>query len=150
MSPSSPDEAGLDPVGADVVALAVYGTLAPGERNHHHLSGLTGTWTSGVVHGHLHEEGWGLTYGFPGVVLDPSGPAVPVQVLTSADLPAHWARLDDFEGPGYVRVVTTVRTADGEVPAHIYAIRRDSAGTAIGGSSDRQGGRGMSRHDSDR
>jgi gamma-glutamylcyclotransferase (GGCT)/AIG2-like uncharacterized protein YtfP len=34
--------------------------------------------------------------------------------------PDHWARLDDFEGDGYERVVTTVRTPAGEIDASIY------------------------------
>jgi gamma-glutamylcyclotransferase (GGCT)/AIG2-like uncharacterized protein YtfP len=35
----------------------------------------------------------------------------------------HWARLDDFEGPGYERILTTVQTADGPVEGYIYAHR---------------------------
>jgi hypothetical protein len=45
--------------------------------------------------------------------------------LTSSSrstLPAHWARLDAFEGPGYQRVVTTVRTSTGDVDASIYVL----------------------------
>jgi pimeloyl-ACP methyl ester carboxylesterase len=43
----------------------------------------------------------------------------------SDDLPANWPRLDDFEGPGYRRVVATVLTADGDLPACMYVLRRD-------------------------
>jgi len=59
---------------------------------------------------------------YPALVLDPDGPTVDVYVLESVNLPAHWARLDTFEGPGYQRVVVTVYTAEGEREAQIYAL----------------------------
>ncbi|MCA2213010.1 methyltransferase domain-containing protein [Jidongwangia harbinensis] len=103
--------------------LATYGTLAPGRPNHHHLADLHGRWLTGEVHGRLVEAGWGADLGYPALIPDPAGPAVPVQVLESADLPAHWSRLDEFEGPGYRRVTTTVSTAHGDVTASIYVLR---------------------------
>ena len=102
--------------------LATYGSLAPGRPNHHQLDGLRGRWLHGQVHGALVDEGWGAALGYPALTLDPDGPAVDVHVFESADLPAHWARLDDFEGPGYRRVVTTVRTPDGDLEASIYVL----------------------------
>jgi gamma-glutamylcyclotransferase (GGCT)/AIG2-like uncharacterized protein YtfP len=105
--------------------LAVYGTLAPGERNHHVLAGLRGTWTNGVVHGERHPTGWGMTYGHPALVWDPDGPPVPVRVLHSSDLPAHWARLDAFEGDGYRRIVVPVTIGDRSEPANIYVLKSD-------------------------
>ena len=68
------------------------------------------------------DRGWGSGLGFPGMILDPSGPLVKVHLFESRDLPAHWARLDEFEGPGYRRVTTRVLTADGEVSACIYEL----------------------------
>lgn len=62
---------------------------------------------------------WGAALGYPALVLDPTGPAVAAQVFESTDLPAHWPRLDEFEGPGYERVVTTVHTDAGDVDASI-------------------------------
>lgn len=103
--------------------LATYGTLAPGRPNHHQLNGLDGRWFGGEVHGWLHEAGWGAALGFPALILDPAAPAVSVQVFESRDLPDHWSRLDDFEGPGYQRVVTTVSTPEGDLSASIYALR---------------------------
>jgi gamma-glutamylcyclotransferase (GGCT)/AIG2-like uncharacterized protein YtfP len=47
---------------------------------------------------------------------------VDVHVFEAADLPGHWARLDEFEGAGYRRVVTQVSTAEGEMPAWIYVL----------------------------
>lgn len=102
--------------------LAVYGTLAPGRPNEHRLSGLRGSWTPGVVRGTLLEDGWGAALGYPGIVLDADGPRVAVQLFTSDDLPAHWARLDDFEGDGYERVEVVVATDAGPLPAMIYVL----------------------------
>lgn len=105
-----------------VARLAVYGTLAPGEPNHHHLAQLSGRWIEGVVRGDLRNAGWGAAMGYPGLTLREDGPEVRVQVFESPDLADHWSRLDDFEGDGYRRVETTVRTPAGDVPAHIYVL----------------------------
>ena len=108
--------------GVEIHRLAVYGTPAPGRPNHHHLEGLKGRWSQGVVRGRLRAEGWGADMGFPGLVLDPGGRAIEVQMLDSADLPDHWAHLDAFEGPGYRRVLASVQ-ADGEIfEAWIYVL----------------------------
>ena len=80
--------------------LATYGSLAPGRPNHHHVAGLGGRWFPGEVRGRLVEAGWGAALGYPALILDPEGAAVPVQVLESADLLAQWSRLDAFEGAG--------------------------------------------------
>jgi gamma-glutamylcyclotransferase (GGCT)/AIG2-like uncharacterized protein YtfP len=58
------------------------------------------------------------------------GPVVEVQIFESADLPSHWPRLDDFEGPGYQRVVVPVETADGRLKASYYVNKPDSAPAA--------------------
>ena len=89
--------------------LATYGTLQPGRSNHHQMDGMSGVWEPGEVHGRLLPQGWGAALGYPGLILDPAGPPVAVQIFESDDLPAHWARLDAFEGEGYRRVVTTVQ-----------------------------------------
>jgi gamma-glutamylcyclotransferase (GGCT)/AIG2-like uncharacterized protein YtfP len=102
--------------------LATYGSLAPGRPNHHHVAGLRGRWFAGEVYGRLLEAGWGAALGFPALILDPDGSAIAVQVLESSDLPAHRPRLDHFEGTGYRRVLTTVRTPTGDVEACIYVL----------------------------
>ena len=107
--------------------LAAYGTLAPGRPNHHQLAGLRGRWREGTVRGCLAESGWGAPLGFPGLVLDAAGAPVKVHLFESSDLPDHWDRLDAFEGTDYRRVVTRVRTTEGEVPAWIYVIARGGA-----------------------
>ena len=102
--------------------LATYGTLAPGRVNHHQLAELKGRWQQGTVRGRLAEAGWAAALGYHGLVLDPLGPVVEVYLFESADLPDHWPRLDAFEGTGYRRVVTQVRTSDGRLDAWIYVI----------------------------
>jgi gamma-glutamylcyclotransferase (GGCT)/AIG2-like uncharacterized protein YtfP len=102
--------------------LAVYGTLAPGRSNHHQVSDLGGEWIPGTVRGRLVSEGWGVQMGYPGLVLDPVGAEIAVQVLESSDLPAHWGRLDEFEGADYRRVAVSVATANGELGAYIYVV----------------------------
>ena len=102
--------------------LAVYGSLAPGKSNHHQLAGLPGDWRPGVVRGWFKDAGWGTSQGFPGLTPDPEGPEVAVQVFSSQALPAHWARLDAFEGADYRRVRVAVTTDEGVVEANIYAV----------------------------
>ncbi|MEO1250947.1 MAG: gamma-glutamylcyclotransferase family protein [Pseudomonadota bacterium] len=104
--------------------LATYGTLAPGEPNHHHLSRLKGRWLTGAVRGRLVELGWGAAQGYPAIILDSRADPVRVHVFESADLPGHWPRLDAFEGNEYVRVVVSVALdAGGEVDAMIFAAK---------------------------
>jgi gamma-glutamylcyclotransferase (GGCT)/AIG2-like uncharacterized protein YtfP len=102
--------------------LATYGSLAPGRPNHHQLAGLDGHWSRGKVYGTLVDGGWGAGLGYPALILDPEGSAIDVHVFESVDLQAQWPRLDEFEGPGYQRVVTTVRTQAGDVDASIYVL----------------------------
>jgi gamma-glutamylcyclotransferase (GGCT)/AIG2-like uncharacterized protein YtfP len=101
----------------------VYGTLAPGRTNHGMLAPLNGVWTDGSIAGYRIDAGWGATHGFPGVRLDPDGAEIAVQVFASGDLPAHWERLDAFEGAEYERVLVEVRHAEGVLLANIYVIR---------------------------
>jgi gamma-glutamylcyclotransferase (GGCT)/AIG2-like uncharacterized protein YtfP len=107
--------------------LAVYGTLAPGKPNNCQLEGLNGFWWRGVVRGTLVQDGWGATMGFPGLVLKPEGDLIEVQVFESEDLADHWLRLDEFEGSGYRRVITTVSSEQKQTsPAWIYVLATTS------------------------
>lgn len=100
--------------------LAVYGTLRRGEVNHHVVSGIAGTWRSGVVPGWVYEISWGPATGYPGLTLDADGPAVAVDVIECDDLERHLPMLDRFEGEGYRRVVSEVDVDGERVEAWVY------------------------------
>jgi gamma-glutamylcyclotransferase (GGCT)/AIG2-like uncharacterized protein YtfP len=105
--------------------LAVYGSLAPGRENHHQLRDLSGEWHSGcIVRGDLADRGWGAGLGYPALRWSVSGPAVSVDLFVSEDLPRHWARLDEFEGADYLRIVVPIFSGTGVVAvANLYAAR---------------------------
>ena len=63
--------------------LAVYGTLAPGQPNHHGVAPLEGEWTVGLIEGDLLPVGWGADLGYPGFRPRVGGEAVAVQVLSA-------------------------------------------------------------------
>lgn len=103
--------------------LFVYGTLAPGRRNEHILADVPGEWEAATVIGTLHPEGWGAAAGYPGIVLDERGGEVHGLLFSSTRLADEWARLDEFEGKGYERVLTSAKRADGTtVDAYIYEL----------------------------
>ena len=103
--------------------LFVYGSLAPGRVNAHVLADVPGTWEPASVRGTLFPEGWGAAVGYPGIVLDERGDEVVGLIFSSDELGTHWARLDEFEGEGYKRVVTRATRRDGSpVEVYIYAL----------------------------
>ena len=105
--------------------LFVYGTLAPGRSNAHVLANVRGTWENASTRGKLLQEGWGAAAGYPGLIPEEEGPEVPGQLFTSDELGAHWARLDEFEGDGYERVLTSVKLENGcSCQAYVYALNR--------------------------
>lgn len=115
--------------------LAVYGTLGPGQTNHHLIEPLGGCWSRGTVRGTLHRHGWGATMGFPALIWDPAADAVEVQLLESPALESAWSELDAFEGEAYLRILVPVELrrdpfAEATEPgaevrvANLYALRR--------------------------
>ncbi len=94
-------------------ALAVYGTLRPGELNHFVVKQIPGRWVEATVRGYLYEITWGPAEGYPGVSLDDSGHLVPVSVLVSDELSKHIWQVDRFEGDGYERRSVPVLGLDG-------------------------------------
>ena len=109
--------------------LFVYGTLAPGRPNAHVLADVPGTWESATVRGTLVQDGWGAAAGYPGIVPTEAGDEVHGLVFSSPQMAAHWSRLDDFEGPGYERVLVTATLASGAaIDAYIYALAGSPAG----------------------
>ena len=103
--------------------LAVYGSLAPGKKNHHVMAGAQGTWRQAVLRGSLRNAGWGAGEGFPGFLWDGTSAPVAAQVFSSPDLPQHWQRLDEFEGREYARILVPVEIGDGEIEVcNVYAL----------------------------
>ncbi len=105
--------------------LAVYGSLAPGEKNHWVVEDLRGSWEAGFVHGTLENVGWGGAMGYPGMTWDPDGDLIQVKLFSSNGLSGHWDRLDEFEGQDYCRILVPVYGLAGGVSvANIYEVRR--------------------------
>ena len=104
--------------------LCVYGSLAPGHKNHNVLEGIRGCWRRGRVEGEMHDHGWGAEMGFPAMTPSPrSGCWIDVWILESTELPDHWNRLDEFEGKEYSRKPVEIHTDSGTVLAYLYAMR---------------------------
>ncbi len=88
----------------------------PGEPNHALLSDVPGVWADGSVQGVRF-----MANGYPAFKWRPGGEQVRVSVLTSAALPEHWARLDEFEGADYRRILVPVSLPNGtSLIAYIY------------------------------
>lgn len=102
--------------------LFVYGTLKPGHENAHLLEPIGGTWQRGSVLGFLKPPGTEPGQLYPALTLDDHGVEVRGFVFSSARLPQHWRRLDEFEAADdYARVITTARLDDGStVEAFVY------------------------------
>lgn len=104
------------------IVLFVYGTLAPGEENAHIMDGMVGEWRKASVRGMRHNKGWGVDKGHPGFIPDENGDIINGLVFVSDELPAHWERLDKFEGKDYLRVSIRARLENGEIiKAQIYS-----------------------------
>ena len=111
---------------ASKTALAVYGSLAPGESNHWVVSRIAGDWVGGTIQGYTFDLTWGPTEGYEGFVPDLEGPDVAVAVLVSNQLDHRWREIDDFEGVGYERRLLPVRLDDGRtIDAHVYVALTD-------------------------
>lgn len=103
--------------------LFVYGSLAPGEKNHHQMDGMTGVWEPATIRGQLGICEWGEYKGYPAIIPDPYGDEIKGQLFTSPDLPDHWKRLDIFEGEFYKRVDILVALPDKtQILSQIYRI----------------------------
>jgi gamma-glutamylcyclotransferase (GGCT)/AIG2-like uncharacterized protein YtfP len=105
--------------------LAVYGSLAPGKKNHNMIAGINGRWRKAVLRGSLLNEGWGAGEGFPGFLWDGTNTPVAAQVFSSTDLPHYWPRLDEFEGEEYRRILAPAEIEDGEIEiCNVYALAK--------------------------
>jgi gamma-glutamylcyclotransferase (GGCT)/AIG2-like uncharacterized protein YtfP len=120
--------------------LAVYGTLAPGQPNHHVVEPFGGEWTDSIIEGDLLPEGWAADLGYPGFRPRVGGAAVAVQVLTAPLMATAWPTLDRFEGPEYQRILVPVFSTElstGQADerrlytvANLYAATEASPGAA--------------------
>jgi len=119
--------------------LAVYGTLAPGQPNHHVVAPLGGEWTDGLVEGELLPVGWGTTLGYPAFRPREGGAAVAVRLLTAPTLAAAWPALDRFEGPEYRRILVPVFSPDPADERRLYTVANlyAAAGDAAPGPAAR-------------
>ncbi|GAB4375798.1 MAG: hypothetical protein Kow00114_39160 [Kiloniellaceae bacterium] len=108
------------------VTLAIYGTLAPGKVNHHHIADLGGAWQDAAVRGTLGRVEHGVHSGLPAIVLDPAAAPHALKLLVCEGLPGAWARLDAFEGAEMQRLLVPLEDAAGGLAgvANIYALRR--------------------------
>ena len=97
--------------------LAMYGTLRRGEPNHKIIEHIAGGWVDGFVHGRIEEH-----YGFPFFVGDNRGGTIPVEVLSSPELPGSLERIDRFEWVWYRRTLIPVYDSRGGILfiANIY------------------------------
>lgn len=106
--------------------LIVYGSLAPSGPNHRLLEGLDGEWREGWVTGELLEQGWSAAMSYPALRWCPEGGEIPAYLFISDDLPRHWARLDDFEGLEYERILAPFQDQKGGLyVGNVYAMECD-------------------------
>ena len=111
----------------EVTALAVYGSLAPGGKNHWVLRSIDGDWMPGTVRGFEFEITWGPAEGYEGFLPDDHGNQVSVMVLLSDRLDKNWRSVDEFHGEGFVRQIVPITLGDETViHASIYTALTDS------------------------
>lgn len=96
--------------------LVVYGSLAPGEPNHHIIEHLGGEWMPCEIRGVF-----GAWAGYRTFTWVPDGTSMPALLLTSELLPAAWPSLDDFEGDAYRRILLPVEVEGRGIVANVYA-----------------------------
>jgi gamma-glutamylcyclotransferase (GGCT)/AIG2-like uncharacterized protein YtfP len=100
--------------------LAAYGTLQPGQSNHAMLAAVGGSWLTATVQGVRF-----MANGYPAFKWGPGPAEVPVSVLTADGLADQWARLDDFEGADYRRILVPARLPNGTIlVANLYEYAR--------------------------
>jgi gamma-glutamylcyclotransferase (GGCT)/AIG2-like uncharacterized protein YtfP len=103
----------------------IYGTLAPKRPNHSKIEHINGKWMKGIVKGKLTNEGWGAELGYFGFKhshIDEQD-KIEAHILFSEEIVDNWLYLDEFEGNGYIRILTKFELENGEVGVgNIYAI----------------------------
>lgn len=108
--------------------LVVYGTLAPGQSNHHIVLHIKGEWRPAVIQGKLEFRDTGPTNSYPAFSHTTPELAATIEsfVFSSRDLAAHWPLLDEFEGEGYRRILTRYELKNGDFGyGYIYAFNEE-------------------------
>ena len=106
-------------------SLIIYGTLAPGKPNHKIIEHIKGEWIPSTIKGKLENKGWGAEMGFFGFkhASPVEASIIDCWVLLSDELVDNWKMLDEFEGPGYKRVLAEYTLQDNKNGVgYIYAI----------------------------
>ncbi|MGZ8866812.1 MAG: gamma-glutamylcyclotransferase family protein [Thermoanaerobaculia bacterium] len=106
-------------MGADS-RLVVYGSLAPGEANHHIVEGLKGRWFPCVITGSIEMHDGHRVFRW-----DEKGSRIDAQLLSSPKLPGAWPEIDEFEGAGYRRRVIPVEVGGKRLLANVYTDARN-------------------------
>jgi len=79
----------------------------------------------GIIKGQLTNEGWGAELGYFGFKhshIDEQD-KIEAHILFSEEIVDNWLYLDEFEGNGYIRILTKFELENGEVGVgNIYAI----------------------------
>lgn len=110
-------------------SLIVYGSLAPGESNHHIISHIDGIWRKAKIKGKIIDNGWSKRLvpqelGYPEFKSVPSGKEDILEVLVfmSEQLELYWQDIDEFEGTeDYRRIsISCVLDTGDEIIASIY------------------------------
>lgn len=108
-------------------SLIIYGSLAPGESNHHIISHIPGNWQKATITGYIEDNGWSNRSGYPRFIekQDVKQQKYSVHVFTSDRLPAYWEEIDAFEGEeDYKRIQWPYVLEDGsEFTGHIYVLK---------------------------
>lgn len=100
----------------------VYGTLMPKSSEGHRLKKIGGSWQDAYIYCFYDQEGWGMTEGYPGIVV-PGPHLLTGYLFSSLNLPQHWDSLDDYEGDRYLRQLVEVTVLpDTKVLAHTYVL----------------------------
>lgn len=79
--------------------LIVYGSLAPGESNHHIISHIDGQWSKASIKGRIIDNGWSSRTGYPEFqrTSEEDSETVEVFAFISEELDEHWDHIDAFE-----------------------------------------------------